>query len=250
MNRTITGRALALAVLALAARAGAAQAQTLPPAQQIVDKYTQAVGGRAALGRFNSRHTVAEMSMPAMGMSMQVEVFQARPNKVVTKMTSSMGNFSGGYDGTVAWANDPMQGPRVLSGAELNQTLSRSDFDSNLDMTAAFPTMQTVGERTVGGQPCWDVRMVSKYGTEMRNCFDKTSGLLVATVAKQVSAMGEVETEITYSDYQTFDGIKMPTKTTMNMGGQQLVTTLKTVSHEAIPASTFELPAEVKALQH
>ena len=60
----------------LAASPALAQGKPLPPAQQIVDKYTQAVGGRSALGRFNSRHTVAEMSMPAMGMSMQVEVFQ------------------------------------------------------------------------------------------------------------------------------------------------------------------------------
>jgi hypothetical protein len=251
MNRIRTGRALALAALALAATAGTGRAQTLPPAQQIVDRYTQAIGGKAMLGRYNSRHTVAEMSMPAMGMTMNMDVYQARPNKVLTRMDmGAMGSASGGYDGTVAWSNNTMQGPRILSGAELNETLSRSEFDANLDMAASFPTMQTVGSRTVAGQECWDVRMVSKTGVEMRNCFDKTSGLLVATVAKQQSQMGEMEVEMVYSNYKDFDGIKMPTTTTMNAMGQQMVTTVKSVSHEAIPDSMFALPAEIRALQH
>lgn len=247
MNRI---RTVAVAALALAAHAGTARAQQLPPAKQIVDKYVEAIGGRGMLGRFNARHTVAEMSMPSMGMTMTMDVYQARPNKVFTRMSSAMGTFTGGYDGSVAWSNNPMQGPRILTGSELNQTLSRSEFDANLDMAASFPTMETVGQRTVNGQECWEVRMVHKTGVEMRNCFDKTTGLLVATTSKQQSEMGEIETEATYSDYQVFDGIKMPTKTTMSMAGQQMVTTVKSVSHEAIPDSIFALPAEVKALQH
>lgn len=251
MNRIRTGRALALAALALAAQAGTARAQANPPAQQIVDKYVQAIGGKAMLGRFNSRHTVAEMSMPAMGMTMTMDLYQARPNKMMTRMDmGAMGTATGGYDGTVAWSNSSMQGPRILSGAELNETLTRSTFDANLDMASIFPTMQTVGSRTVAGQQCWDVQMTSRNGVTMRNCFDKTTGLMVATVAKQQSQMGEMEVEMVYSDYKDFDGIKMPTKTTMSMMGQQMVTTVKSVSHEAIPDSTFALPAEIRALQH
>ncbi|HYH82380.1 MAG TPA: DUF4412 domain-containing protein [Longimicrobium sp.] len=249
MNRIRTGRALALAALALAAQAGTASAQQLPPAQQIVDKYVQAIGGRAMLGRFNTRHTVAEMSMPAMGMTMTMNVYQARPNKVVTRMDmGAMGTATGGYDGTVAWSNNSMQGPRILTGSELNETLSRASFDASLDMAASFPTMETVGSRTVAGQECWDVRMVSRTGVTVRNCFDKTTGLVVASVAKQQSQMGEMEVEMVYSDYKEFDGIKMPTKTTMNMMGQQMVTTVKSVSHAPIPDTTFALPAEIRAL--
>jgi hypothetical protein len=180
-----------------------------------------------------------------------MDVYQARPNKVFTRMNmGAMGSVTGGYDGTVAWSNSSMQGPRILTGPELNETVSRSTFDSNLDLAANFPTMETVGARTVAGQECWDVRMVSKTGVEMRNCFNKTTGLLLATVMKQQSQMGEMEVEMVYSDYKTFDGIQMPTTTTMSMMGQQMVTTVKSVSHEAIPDSTFALPPEIRALQH
>jgi hypothetical protein len=42
----------------------------------------------------------------------------------------------------------------------------------------------------------------------------------------------------------------MPTKTTVSTMGQQMVTTLKSVSHEAVPDSMFALPPEIRALQH
>lgn len=248
MIRNQIGRALGLAALAATVAASAA-AQTLPPASQIVDKYVAAVGGRSMIGKFSSRHTVAEMNMPAMGMTMTMDVYQARPNKLFSKMNMQGMEITSGYDGTVAWTNNPMTGPRILSGPELNETMTRSSFDANLDMAAQFPTMQTVGERTVAGSPCWDVRMVSASGVEARNCFDKQTGLLVASVSKQRSPQGEMEVEAVFSDYQDYDGLKMPSKTTMSMMGQQVVTTIKSVSHDPVPASTFELPAAVKALQ-
>jgi hypothetical protein len=252
MTRISFARAMGVAVLAVAAHTGAAVAQgTLPPAKQIVDRYVEAIGGRQMIGRYNARHTQAEMSMPAMGMTMSMDVYQARPNKMFTRIEMpGMGTTTSGFDGHTAWVSNPMQGPRILNGPELNETLSRADFDSNLDPSKNFPTMQTIGEKTIDGHACWNVRMVSATGIEAQNCFDKTTGLLIGSTMKQNTQMGEMQVDVAYSDYQDFDGIKMPTKTTMNMMGQQMVTTIKSVSHAAIPDSTFELPADVKALQH
>jgi hypothetical protein len=92
--------------------------------------------------------------------------------------------------------------------------------------------------------------MVGATGVEVQNCFDKESGLLIGTLSKQQSQMGEMQAEITMEDYRDFDGIKMPGKVTMTMGPQQVVTTIKSVSHEAIADSVFALPAEIRALQH
>ena len=180
-----------------------------------------------------------------------MDVYQARPNKMFSRIVmGGMGTTTSGYDGTVAWVNNPMQGARILTGAELNETLSHADFDSSLDPTKSFPTMETVGEKTVDGHACWNVRMVSATGTEAQNCFDKQTGLLVGSTVKQQSQMGEMQAELVYSEYKDFDGIKMPTKTTMQMMGQQMVTTVKSVSHEAVPDSMFALPPEIRALQH
>ncbi len=248
MNRIRIGRALALAALALAAHAGDACAQQLPPAQQIVDRYVRAIGGRPAFARLASRHMVAEMSMS--GMTMQMETFTARPNKMLAVVNVSGVTITSGYDGQVAWTNSPMTGPRVLTeGAELKQALDNAQFDRSLDPSTSSTSMTTVGERTIGQQACWDVKIVSANGNESTNCFHKETGLLIGTRAKQTSQMGEIEADIVISDYKDFDGVKMPTRMVANVMGQQMVTTIKSVSHAPIPASKFELPAEIKALQ-
>lgn len=249
MIRTRFARTLGLATLALAAQAGAAAAQQLPPAAEVVEKYVTAIGGRTTAQRFTSRHVTAEMSMPAMGVTMTMETWTARPNRMLARMNMSGMAIASGFDGTVAWATSPMTGPKILEGAELRQALDQANFDNNVDFTRVFPTMETVGERTVDGKACWNVRMVSANGTEVHNCFEKETGLLIGSIAKQHTTMGEVTADVVMGEYRDFDGLKMPTRMTTSMAGQQLVTTIKSVSHAPVADSLFALPPEIRALQ-
>jgi uncharacterized protein DUF620 len=252
MKRNPFARALGLATLALAVSAGAASAQqsNLPPAQQLVEKYVQAIGGRDAIARLQARHETSEVSMPAMGMTMTVESYAARPNKQVTRMEMSGMQIAQGYNGEVAWASDPMRGPRLLTGTELAQVQDLSAFDLLFDFAHAFRSMETIGERTIDGQPCWNVRMTAERGSVMEVCFDKATGLVTGSHSVRHTEMGDVPVDATYSEYREFDGVKMPTVSNVDQAGQHMVMTLKSVSHAALADSTFELPADVKALQH
>ena len=241
-------RAAALAALALAFAAPAA-AQELPAAKTVLDRYVEAVGGRALIGRFQTRHTVMDLSMPAMGMTLTMETFNARPNKMLVKMDMpGLGAMTSGYDGQVAWANNPMQGPRIVEGEELKQTLQSADFDASLDYARAYTSMETVGRGEVGGRPCWRVKMVHTSGVEVTNCFDVENGLLIGATATQASQMGNVQAEMTFADYRDFDGYRMPTRMTTRTMGQEMVMTIKSVSHEPLDPSVFALPAEIRAL--
>ena len=248
--RTPFRRGLGLAALALAATAAGARAQQpqLPPAAQITARYLQAVGGQAAVERHAQRRTVTETNFPGMGITMTGEMYQARPDKMVMKVNmGAMGTSSGGYDGTVAWAVDAMQGPRVLQGAEAAETMRQADF--SMDLAQSFRTMETAGEKTVGGKPCWDVRMVHRTGIVVNNCFDKESGLLVQTAYTQASPMGQMPVVATISEYRDFDGVKLPSRISVTLMGQEMVTTVKSVSHEPFDPAVFAIPAEIKALR-
>jgi hypothetical protein len=251
MRFQIRTRIGVLAAVALAATAAApsADAQTLPPAIQIVERYVEAVGGRDAFRQHDSRRSEVEMAMPAAGMTMTMEVLQARPNFTLTSMTlPGMGTMTSGYDGQVAWAMDPMSGARILSGDELEQTRQQSHFDSNLDFARLFPTMETVERATMGDRTCYNVRMVTEGGVEVHNCFDTETGLLIGAVTEQTSPMGTMTAEMLFEDYQRVDGILMPMRTRMQMMGQEMVLTVKSVSHDPIDPSVFALPAQVRAL--
>lgn len=223
--------------------------QELPSASQIVERYIEAVGGRAAFERHQFRRSEIESSMPSAGLTMEVEVLQARPDLTLSRVTiPGAGTMTSGYDGEVAWSRDPMRGVRLLDGAELVQTRQQAHFDANLDFARIFPTMETMERTTMGDRPCYQVRMVTEDGVEVRNCFDTESGLLIGALVEQTSATGTTTAELLFEDYRDVDGILMPMRTRVSTMGQVMVMTVKAVSHEPIDPAVFELPADVRAL--
>ncbi|HEX5724119.1 MAG TPA: hypothetical protein VFX98_01565 [Longimicrobiaceae bacterium] len=243
-------RTLGLALAAVLALPALADAQPLPTAKQVIDRYIEAVGGRQALANRQFRHTVAEMDMPSAGMRMTIETFQARPNRLFVKSEiPGMGAMAYGFDGTVAWMNNPMQGPSLTEGKELEQRQREADFDSSINYEKYFPTMETVERTEMGGRACYKLRLVTAGGDEIFQCFDVENGLLVGSTAKQASQMGEIEVVTLFTDYQDHGGLKLPMKMTSTMMGQQMNVTMKSVSFEPFDPSVFELPAEIRALK-
>ncbi|HLM66895.1 MAG TPA: hypothetical protein VK358_05165 [Longimicrobium sp.] len=249
MVQTKLVRTLVLAGAAVLA-AAPARAQELPAARQIVDAYVNAIGGTQAIARAQHRHMKGEMSMPAAGMTMTMEIWQARPNKMTMVMEiPGMGEMKSGYDGTTAWSVNPMQGPRILEGAELEQTLRQSDFDANLRFEHLFPTMETVERTEMGGRSCYRVRMVAANGDESFGCFDTETKLLLGMTSRNESEMGVIESTTTFHDYRDFGGIKMPARTTISVMGQEMEMIIKELDTSPVPESQFALPAEIRALK-
>jgi len=239
-------RTLALAALALACSVRGADAQALPPAQQIVDRYVEAIG-KGAASRQNFRHVVAEMSMPTGTMTMDMKF--ARPNKMVMSMEMpGLGSMRSGFDGASGWSVNPMTGAQLMDGKELQQLARQADFDSNINLSAQFPSMTTVERSTANGQPCYKVRMVSAAQDTVFTCFDVATGLMSQMQTRQETQMGRMETTVNMLDYKDFGGVKMPTRTVTQMMGQELTTTIKSVSTDPIDPAAFDPPAEVKAL--
>ncbi|MET0396290.1 MAG: hypothetical protein ABW277_05670 [Longimicrobiaceae bacterium] len=226
-----------------------AAAQQLPPAKQVIDRYVEAVGGREAIARHRFRTMETEMSMPAMGMTMPMKMVMAAPNRIVT--TAEMpgaGTLRSGYDGSVGWQVNPMTGPSLMSGAELEQVAQTADFFSLLNYDKLYRSMETTERTELNGRPCYRVKLTTATGRESWQCFDTETGLMVASGGKQESQMGSMEVTSLLSDYKEFDGIRMATRSTSKMMGQDMTMTVKSVSHAPVDASVFALPAEIQAL--
>jgi outer membrane lipoprotein-sorting protein len=243
-------RTLVLAGVAASLSPAQGHAQNLPEARQIVDAYVQAIGGTDAIARTSHRHLKGEMSMPAAGMTMTMEMWQARPNKMLMVMTiPGMGEMRQGYDGETAWSNNPMQGPRIIEGVEMEQALRQADFDANLRFDHLFPTMETVERTERAGRPCYRVRMVATNGDEAFGCFDTETKLLLGMTSRTESEAGTIEVDMSFEDYRDFGGLKMPTRMVTNVMGQEMVMTIREMDTTAVPDSTFALPAEIRALK-
>lgn len=248
IRRAARRGALAALALLVAGSVDAVQAQDLPAADQLVARYHEAVNAQA-LTQKQSMHSVGEFSMPAMGLSAPFEGFAARPNRASSRVPiPGFGEFLRGHTGEVAWSMDPMEGPRLIDGDQAREANDDAMFDSGLRPPELVASMTTVERTTLAGRDCFKVRVEWRSGRETFDCYSPETGLLVGTMSKQTSPMGEIDAIMLYDDYQDFGGIRLATRMTVQMLGNEQVITLREVTFDAVPDSAFEPPAEIKAL--
>ena len=218
-------RSFAVAAAALVLSSAPLSAQAAPSAADVVAKYVAAIGGKDAIMKITSLKQTSTMQVPAMGLTAEVEAYQAAPNKMATKSTiPGVGEMLQGTNGVIAWDANPMQGPRLLNDKELAQTLEGADFYGNMLYPAdRFSKMENLG--------------VADF-----------HGLIVGAETVQESQMGTVQVSSTLSDYKEFGGVKFPTKTEVTMGANRLVMTITNVLINGAPATAFDIPDAVKPL--
>jgi hypothetical protein len=236
--------ALSISVLA----APVAGAQSLPPARDLIDRYAKAVGGDK-WKEHKSARMKATMEVPSAGLSATIEASTIFPSAFLMKMEiGGMGSIVTGYDGTTAWSKDPMMGARILEGAEAEQVAEEADPEAALRMSSKITESETVEKATINGTECFKVRHTWKSGRVTHDCFSAFDGLLVATIAKQASAMGEAEVTTLHSAYKDFGGIKRASVVTAQMMGQEARTTITSWEWDVVDPQDVELPPDVKAL--
>lgn len=238
------------AALAAQAAPAAAPAAKLPAAREILDRYVKAVGGREQIMKHSSRRETGTVEIPAAGITGQVVVVAAKPNKTaVTTTIPGLGESRQGFDGTVGWSIDPMSGPRLLSGKQLSQLRATSDFYDELHDAKSFASAETVELADFEGAKAYRVRLVRTSGDTTYEYFDPTTGLMTGSVMTQESPMGALVVTIVRADYKPFGGVSLPTRVTQKLPtGQAILFTLGTVEFDAVPPAAFELPPEIKAL--
>jgi hypothetical protein len=227
--------------------AGTARAQ-LPAAQAILTKYAAAVNGNAFVAA-KAVTTKGTMSMPAAGLNAQFQMTQLAPNQMQMVTTiPGMGEVQVGFDGTTGWAMDPMQGPRVLSGAELDQMRDEADRRANVRDPAMFTAVTTVADTTMNSERCYLVKLNWKSGRESYDCYSALTGLLIASKSVQNTAMGDIPVVTTLSDYKKFGDVMVPTRTVQQLMGQEQILTVTSVEFGDGAGVVIAPPDAVKAL--
>jgi hypothetical protein len=244
---TATRSALVLTIAATLASTPAV-AQNLPDAHDLVARHAELVNARGLTER-GFMHTHGKFAIPGMGTSGELDVLQAAPNRMVMKMTmQGLGEIRSGFDGTVGWSVNPMEGPRLMQGPELLQLKDEANFGVSTRDSSLIASMKTVERVEVEGRSCFKVELQWKSGRTTYDCYDTGTGLLTAAMYTAHTAMGALDALVLYDDYRDFDGVRLATTSTQKVFGQQLVMNIESACFDPIDASNFALPAEIKAL--
>jgi hypothetical protein len=238
-----------LTALGLALAAAPSFGDDLPSVATILERYVEAVGGEKTIRATKGMHQVGTMDMPAMGMSAEMEVYLAPPNKMVMKMNlPQVGAINTGYDGTVGWVDNPMTGPMIMEGDQLEQAVDQADFYSDLNYDKRYATMETVGVVDFAGESAYKVKLVGADGKETLEYFSVDSGLKIGFEAEQTSEMGAMMVVTELRDYKDFDGRMVPTTSVAKMMGMEMTMKVDSISFDELDPSIFELPENIKTL--
>jgi hypothetical protein len=216
MNRTLTTLFLSLLVAATAYAQGAQKpADAKPPAKlptvdQVLDKYVQAIGGKAAVEKQTTRSAKGTFEIPAFGASGTAEIFAKAPNKSATVIEiSGFGVVQEVFDGTKGWSSDPQNGLREKAGAELASTKLDSEFHKPIKLKQLYPKILVKGTDKVGDKEVYVLEATPAEGSTETWYFDTQSGLILREDAERESPQGKQAIQVFYEDYKDVDGVKM-----------------------------------------
>ncbi len=222
----------------------------LPTGEEVLDRYVEVTGGKAAYEKFHNTVIKTKLEMVGMGMTGSMTVYSSKPNKMYSVFEAeAFGRIEEGYDGTVAWQMNPMMGPRIKEGAEKMMTQRQSLFNSDINWHQIYKKAECVGLETEDGVELYKVEMTPKEGEIETRFYDKKTGLLVRSEMMIDTQMGEMNIKVMMSDYKKVDGVLMPHKMLQDMGMQKIAIEIESLKHNIdMPKDRFDLPADIKEL--
>ena len=216
-------------------------------ANQIFDKYIQALGGADRLAKLTSY--VAKGSYSGFDTSLEkipVEIYAAAPNQMTMITHLATGVNTKAFDGRSGWIAGP-DTPMPLV------TLTAGNLDrARLEAMLSFPTAirQAFEEWKVGVALIGDqgVQVVQGFtgGQPAANLYFDDSGLLMRLVTWTQTPVGFVPTQIDYADYREVAGVKIPFRRTVSQTYMRMSIELSEVQPNVpIDRTRFAQPAPV-----
>jgi hypothetical protein len=224
--------------------AGASASVPTLTADQILDNYVNAIGGREAWEKLTTRISTGTIDVPAMNLSGLVTVREKAPNRSIFTVNFNGAVFQQGFDGTVGWSADPQNGLREQTGDELAETKRDSDFYHPLDLRQVYSKITLAGMDKINGRDAYVVEALSgDLGTD-KIYFDVQNGLVLRIVSQHHTPEGAGTFTEDFSDFREVDGIKLPFTVHQESPGSTFTIKFTEVRHnEAIDDAAFSKPA-------
>jgi len=225
-----------------------AQAPGQPSADQVLDKYLQALGGAQRVASFTS--FVAKGSYLGFDDAEKrtLEMAAKAPAQRTTVIRSPAGVTTTTFDGRAAWIAGPeTERPLPLmsvTGQELDGVKLETELLFPSRIKQALSNWRVGARVVINDREVQPVQGATAQGGTATLCFDVESGLLVRLVRFTESPVGRVVTQTDYSDYRDVSGIKMPFRWTVAwLDGRSTFELTEVQPNVPVDAARFAKPA-------
>jgi hypothetical protein len=215
----------------------------LPSADQVLEKYVQALGGAKAMERILTR--VAKGTASFAGHDVAVDVFDKAPGKRLSIMHLPEGDSITAFDGQEGWLASPGRPIREMHGAEIDAARMDADLQFPIHLKQMFREWKVARPEKIGDRETYQLVATNSGQPPLRLYFDEQSGLLVRLVRYADSALGLNPTQIDYADYRDVSGVKIPYRWTIARPAGQFTIQATEIQHNvSIDDKRFVKPAE------
>lgn len=208
-------------------------------ADEIVDKYIKAIGGKDAWEKVNT--IKQEAILDANGTEINVELITVHEKG--SRQTISFAGMSGYtiFTPTAGFNYYPWQGhlkPEAITPEELKENEDNMDAQGPLiDYKEKGHTVEYVGMDDFEGTDCYKIKLTEKSGKIITFYIDPSNYFVIHSVTITKANGQESESKTDFSNYQKLpEGIWIP----MNIGGGNTVKIKKTEINVAVDESVFK----------
>jgi hypothetical protein len=222
------------------------QAPLAPSADQVLDKYIQALGGAQRLANLTSFvATGISVGYGPEAEKRPVEIFGRAPAQRTTVIHTANGDSTTTYDGQAAWISAPLRPVDVLalSGQDLESTRLEAVLSFPGQIKQALRNWRVGVPIAINGRDVQVVQGTSAGRVTATLYFDDESGLLVRLVRYTDSPVGPISTQTDYADYRDVAGVKIPYRWTVTwLDGRDSVELSQVRPNVQIDAARFARP--------
>lgn len=190
--------------------APAAGAPALPTVREILDRSLAARGGKARLGKVESRRETGRLSLAA-GTEWPFTIEQKRPRDLRMEIDLQGNRLVRAYDGVHGWQQQPQKKvAEEMSTDDRRNVANEADFDGPLADTLIKGHADLLGKATVEGHDVYQVKVTLLDGDILTYDIDAATWLPThAEGARWINGRA-VLFESSFADYRDVDGIKYP----------------------------------------
>jgi photosynthetic reaction center cytochrome c subunit len=213
-----------------------------PSADQLFDKYLQAIGGAAAVDKITSR--VMKGTIDFGGQLLAVDLY-SKQNERASFMHMLEGESVTAFDGHEGWLSLPGHPVREMHGPDLDGAAIDADLHLAAHLKQMFNEVQVQGTEKIGEHEAYVIVGQREAKTPLQLYFDERSGLLLRMVRYGETVLGQIPTQVDYADYRDANGVKLPFRWTLSRpNGRFTIQVSDLKQNVPVDDSTFAKPAD------
>lgn len=209
-------------------------------AQQVIDNYITAIGGKDALEKVKTISSGASMEISGQKLTGSLKKMAPNMSYMELKM-GPMTVMKEVFDGKAGYA---MQGPQKKDkdADEIKQTnADELGLFSQLFYSTPGFKLEKLANEKVNGEDCYKLKVTKPSGKVATEYYSTKTGLQVKEDKTEEIQGQQMNIEFYYSDYQKVNGVLLPAKLVQAVMGQEFAIVLSDLKiNEGVSAEDFK----------